>query len=331
MTSHENSPTVRRAAVDTHADGSKNPALLIAEALAISELHANVLDATDIGTHAIEYALHGWAVLPLRKKIPAIASPHPGGSRGAEHKACGGKCGRPGHGLLDATTNIAVIAAWWSDTYVGFNIGGRIPAAMAMIDIDPYHGGLESLAALERKYGPLPTTLTDMSGRGDGGRHLFFRRPAGKLTDKCLGGGIDLKTSTGYAVLPPSIHPDPGRPYTRIEAPVATPPGWLIELLQVPRGQPVPSSISRSFSGPSLADQFGAKPRGCRSSAHTVGRASTPIPMWTGPAGCILRTLRRVRPRSVTAAFLSSRLTPRSRPLGRETPTATTGFGRMPS
>jgi hypothetical protein len=32
-------------------------------------------------------------------------------------------------------------------------------------------------------------------------------------------------------VLPPSIHPDTGKPYTRIDAPVATPPAWLCALL----------------------------------------------------------------------------------------------------
>jgi hypothetical protein len=35
---------------------------LIAEALAIRELKGTVLDATDIGTHAIEYAVNNWAV-----------------------------------------------------------------------------------------------------------------------------------------------------------------------------------------------------------------------------------------------------------------------------
>ena len=44
---------------------------LIAEALAIRELKGTVLDATDIGTHAIEYAVNNWAVFPLNG--PAIA------------------------------------------------------------------------------------------------------------------------------------------------------------------------------------------------------------------------------------------------------------------
>ncbi len=134
---------------------------------------------------------------------------------------------RGGRGLLDATTDIAQIAEWWGGQYRRANIGGRVPEGMVVIDIDPYHGGLDSLAALEKKYEPLPTTLTDLSGRGDGGAHYFFRRPPGQLTGRRLGVGIDVKTSGGYVVLAPSAHPDTGRRYRRIEAPVAAPPRWL--------------------------------------------------------------------------------------------------------
>jgi hypothetical protein len=133
---------------------------------------------------------------------------------------------------------------------------------MVMIDIDPYHGGLDSLAALETGYGPLPVTLTDLSGREDGGTHLFFRRPPGKLTDRRLGSGIDVKTSTGYVVLPPSIHPSTGKPYRRIEGPVAAPPDWLIGLLR--SEPPAPTlrtsqqdrSVRRQYFGGSIADNF---------------------------------------------------------------------------
>jgi hypothetical protein len=241
------------------------PATLMAEALAIRELGATVLSATNIGTHAIDYGLHGWPVFPCRAKVPAISSPHAGGSRGRAHRECGGRCGRPGHGVLDATTDPALIAMWWGDKYVGLNIGGRVPESMVMIDIDPYKSGLESLAALEKNFDKLPATLTDFSGRGDGGIHYWFRRPAGKLTDRRLGDGIDIKTSTGYAILPPSLHPLTNKPYIRIEAPVAAPPVWLIDLLQVgesarpwtPRAPHQRESGLEVFGG-SIADEFSA-------------------------------------------------------------------------
>lgn len=210
---------------------------LLAEALALKVLKASIIDASDMGTYAIEYAVNNWAVFPLRGKVPAISG---------------------GHGVLDATTDVEVIAHWWGGHYSGCNIGARVPESMIVIDVDPRHGGDESLAALETEHGELPETLTTISGRGDGGRHLFFRRPSGRLTGKRLGPGIDLKSSSGYVVMPPSIHPDSGHPYTRIDAYPAAPPSWLSTLL-APQSAAAPRSAKKLFSGhagPSVADQF---------------------------------------------------------------------------
>jgi hypothetical protein len=194
---------------------------------------------------ALDYAAHHWEVFPLRGKVPAIA------------KRIGG------HGLLDATTDPAIVAAWWGGEYAGANIGGRVPASMFVIDVDPYHGGLDTLAERERRHGKLPETLTDVSGRGDGGSHLFFRRPPGKLVGARLGAGLDLRTHGNYVVLPPSIHPDTGRPYTRIEAPVAAPPAWLVELLGPAKtAHRITAARARSSlwgqRGASIADEYSA-------------------------------------------------------------------------
>ena len=185
---------------------------------------------------AVEYAQHHWPVFPLRGKLPAIAG---------------------GRGVLDATTDVATVTAWWN-RYRGANIGGRVPESMVVLDIDPRHGGGWSLGELERIHGRLPDTLMTISGRGDGGRHLFFRRPRGKLSFKRLGPGIDIKTSTGYVVLAPSIHPETGRPYQRVDAPVAAPPAWLIALLlPEPVAPPARSAPRRSpLTGPSTADDY---------------------------------------------------------------------------
>jgi hypothetical protein len=205
----------------------------------IEELHGRVTTMPHNGLreHAVEYALHHWPVFPLRGKLPAIAG---------------------GHGVLDATTDINTITAWWSGRYRGANIGGRVPESMLVIDVDPRHGGDQSLDALERAHGHLPETLTTISGRGDGGRHLFFRRPPGRLSSQRLGPGIDIKTSTGYVVLAPSVHPDTGRPYTRIDRPVAAPPAWLINLLlpepAVSLARPGP--LRSPLTGASIADNY---------------------------------------------------------------------------
>jgi len=215
----------------------QNAEMLEAEAVAIRELRADVLEASDIGTHAVEYAVRNWAVLPLRGKVPAIAG---------------------GRGVLDATTDIKIVVAWWGGHYAGCNIGARIPDSLFLLDVDPRNGGLKSLADLEHRNSPLPETMTHVSGRGDGGTHRFYRRPPGNLSDRRLGPGVDIKTSSGYAVVPPSIHPASGRPYTRIDAPVADPPAWLIGLLlpqrALSRAQPRPPSMR--LSGDSVADRF---------------------------------------------------------------------------
>jgi hypothetical protein len=230
---------------------------LAAEALLMDVLGASVVSATDIGTHAIELAVNGYPVLPLRGKIPAIPNPHPRGSWLRQN--CRGECGSEGHGVLDATTDPSTVARWWGGRYRGCNVGARVLPWMFVIDIDPRSGGDASIAVLETVYGSLPETLTTISGRGDGGRHLFFRRPAGDLTARHLGSGIDLKTDTGYTVHAPSIHPDTGQPYERIDRPVADPPRWLIELMRPQHVAATPRAARQlvgAHAGPSIADQF---------------------------------------------------------------------------
>jgi|SRR5271166_77264 len=201
--------------------------------------------------HAIEWVSHHWQVGPLCKRDPdnprRILNPY--GKDPVGHLVP--------HGVLDFTDDVDTVIRWWSRT--PWNIGARVPESMIVIDVDPRHGGEQSVAELEDSSGLLPETLTTISGRGDGGRHLFYRRPPGKLSAKRLGPGIDLKTSSGYVVLPPSIHPDSGRPYTQIERPVAAPPPWLIELL-LPELAPPSRTVQRvgQFFGPSVADEYSA-------------------------------------------------------------------------
>jgi len=150
-----------------------------------------------------------------------------------------------------------VIAAWWH-RWPTANIGARVPAPLIVIDVDPRHGGHLALAELEAAHGPIPETLTVWSGRGDGGRHLYLRRPSGRLTDSRLGVGVDLKTSAGYAVVPPSLHPDTAQPYRWEPRPIATPPGWLVDLLRVPEPTLRPVRPPKLSGGPSIADTFTA-------------------------------------------------------------------------
>jgi hypothetical protein len=189
--------------------------------------------------HAVEYAQHHWQVIPLgRRKEPVTA-----------------------HGVLDATDDIDTVAGWWSRT--AFNIGVRVPESMVVLDVDgpdrrPHPGrGLQALAEVEQRYGPLPPTLTQITGSG--GLHLFFRRPPGKLSKAGLPDGLEFKDHGGYVMMAPSIHPDTRERYVRCDHPVAAPPPWLVDLI-VERPQPiaVPRPRFPQFPGVSVADSFSA-------------------------------------------------------------------------
>jgi hypothetical protein len=96
--------------------------------------HNGSLDIIDtLAAAAIAYAEHHWPVLPLRGKVPAIANPHPKGSR--ERRECKGECGLRGHGVLDASTDPVIVEGWWTGRYRFCNIGGRVPASMFVLDI----------------------------------------------------------------------------------------------------------------------------------------------------------------------------------------------------
>jgi hypothetical protein len=218
-------------------------------------------DATDL-------AKHHWPVFPLNGKIPAIRRAHSpriayiNGPRvemmsyGPNPlRDCKGECGRLGHGLYDATDDVATVMDWWSGPYAGCNIGCRPPDPVLVIDVDPRNSGLEFWESLLREYGPFPESQKTISGRGDGGFHLYVRRPAGKISTAALGPGIDFKTSTGYVVMPRSVHPDTGKPYARVDGPIPAPPDWFVKLVNV---VPSPPHRKKSMSllGISSADAY---------------------------------------------------------------------------
>jgi hypothetical protein len=167
---------------------------------------------------ACELALAGWRVFPCWPARPRAKSP------------------LTEHGHLDATTDPELIRQWWT-RWPNAMIGAAVPSSCIVIDIDPRNCG--SIEALETLVGPLPDTLTVWSGRNDGGRHLYFRRPTGELTGTRLPTGVDLK-ARGYCIVLPSIHPSTGRPYRWEHHAVAPMPTSLRELLR-----PAPRPIYR--------------------------------------------------------------------------------------
>ena len=106
-----------------------------------------------------------------------------------------------------------------------------VPNDIIILDLDPRNGG--SLEALEAVTGPLPDTLTSWSGRGDGGRHLWFKKPAGEISQRQLPKGVDLrKPGVHYVIIPPALHNETGKPYAWNDVPfVAELPQQAVDAL----------------------------------------------------------------------------------------------------
>ena len=142
----------------------------------------------DLGAAAYAYASESLYVFPLapRSKVPAI---------------------KGGRGVLDATIDLNQIAAWWREN-PSLNIGCRPPPGVVVIDVDPRHGGVDSMCRLVAEHGPLCATTWTVR-TGGGGWHLWVRLPddfdVSRLREK-LADGIDLKHGAkGYVVMPPSV------------------------------------------------------------------------------------------------------------------------------
>jgi len=144
------------------------------------------------------------------------------------------------NGFHDATTDKATIRAWWTQNpRANVAMATGKASGLFVVDVDPCHGGDESLTDLEAKHGPLPETAEVLTGGG--GRHIFIAHPGGHVP--CSQGevapGIDIKGDGGYVVLPPSIHPN-GKAYTwEISSDIADVrpaacPEWLLALIRAP-------------------------------------------------------------------------------------------------
>src|SRR3954454_3444064 len=118
------------------------------------------------GAAALAHAARGWPVLPCW---------------GVGEGRCGCRrpdCDRPGkhplgllvpHGVKDATTDPALIAAWWGE-HPDANIGLAADGAWWALDVD-YAGfctlerdGLDTITDLQRRFGKLPRTVHQRTG-----------------------------------------------------------------------------------------------------------------------------------------------------------------------
>ncbi|AJE84155.1 hypothetical protein SLNWT_3779 [Streptomyces albus] len=189
--------------------------------------------------HALSAAERGLAVIPLsRTKLPALPSPH---RDEAGPALCHGECGRPGHGVHDATTDPARVrelfaAAPWA---TGYGIAcGLPPHHLIGIDLDT-KSGTDSSAALRelalRHLFTIPDTVVVVTPSE--GRHVWLSGPADVVVPNSAGRlapGIDVRGAGGYLVGPGS-RTDHGEyrtiPGTALLPPAPCPPALLRLLL----------------------------------------------------------------------------------------------------
>ena len=164
------------------------------------------------GEWAAFYRRRGWAVIPVRHgdKRPLIRW-------------------EPFQRRLPTPAEVDGWFGQWPDANVGI-VTGNI-SNLIVLDVDPGHGGEESLAEIQHRHGALPVTPEVTTGGG--GHHLYFRHPGGMVRNRAgLEPGLDLRADGGYVVAPPSLHPSGGRYLWRADrAPdqvkLADAPVWL--------------------------------------------------------------------------------------------------------
>jgi len=154
---------------------------------------------------AERYASLGWPVFPVHSVRDGRCTC---GKSDCDHP---GKHPRSRRGFKDGTTDPARIRRWgdrWSNSNVGVATGRA--SGLVVIDIDDER----AFDLLTDKYGPLPDTVKQSTGRG---RQLFFRYPDGAhIRNKAAvndQSGIDVRGDGGYAIVPPSRHVT-GKTYT---------------------------------------------------------------------------------------------------------------------
>jgi hypothetical protein len=134
---------------------------------------------------ALAYADGGWPVFPCiwagpRRKRPLTP-----------------------RGFKEADTDRRRIANWWG-RWPRALIGTPTGRDFVVLDIDPQHGGFDTLSALG--FLNLPPTLTAITCSG--GRHLYFALPdrpirnTGGARGRGIGSGLDWRGIGGYVIVP---------------------------------------------------------------------------------------------------------------------------------
>lgn len=206
--------------------------------VAVTDVELLAADSVDLAGWACRYAAADLSVLPLHSVRDGRCS-----CRRVD-------CRTPGkhpltlNGLHDASTEPGRVAAWWR-THPWANVGVRPRDGLVVLDVDVRSGGPAALDGLVRQHGDLPPTLTARTGSG--GLHIWLRYSGPARGRLCP--GVDLKTASGYLVMPPSMHACGLRYRWLARLAIAAVPGWLGELIGPPRGWVAQGFVARPTSG----------------------------------------------------------------------------------
>jgi len=138
------------------------------------------------------------------------------------------------HGLKDATIDLAVIDAWWSEA--DYNVA-LCPddCGWLVVDLDTpkqkkdgtwTEDGRETWAKLQAEHGAAES-YTVTSPRG--GRHIYYEGSGRSTVQSALGPGVDSRGVGGYVLLPPSVVD--GKPYVANNAEIEPLPAWVSNML----------------------------------------------------------------------------------------------------
>ena len=185
--------------------------------------------------YALRYAELGFYVIPLHYPLNGRCSCGKGKDANGKDECAVGK-----HPMLPkwpekATQDADVINGWWSKTpKANLGIVAGKKSGIVVLDVDPRHGGDESLKLLEERHGKFPDTLRAITG-GDG-EHIIFRYPEGQTIKNktSVAPGLDIRSDNGQIVAAPSVHAS-GKTYkwktNFMETAIAEMPDWLLKML----------------------------------------------------------------------------------------------------
>lgn len=181
---------------------------------------------------ALEYARHGWYVLPCEETMVGVpkSGKLPIGSLAT-------------HGCHSASRDEATITEWWSqrpNANIAISCG---PSNLLVIDLDDRDGkyGSDEWRAVITGQS-VPNTIEVITGSG--GRHIYF---SGAINcKKQAAPGLEFKSIGGYVIAPPSLHTS-GRRYEWdgcdfYPAEISNAPRWVVELASASKGRIAPQS-----------------------------------------------------------------------------------------